>query len=657
MHQKLYPRSDRTAKSDSSSSQSSTSSSSSSSCSGSGCEKPTDSTETAAVVVAVVVPVFVVAVVLALVLYKVWKRGKKEANFDNDPEFDGDGEYLPSVDHNVELRERSVPGRMFDTNYDHESKDLGYPRNSYHHSVSNSNFPVDPFHLPDSSDADQLRSFARSIQNHDLDGYKLASRSASEVSLPKSSFGLQRPHVASLTHLRDSFGSSNMQSVESVSHWTKMDDDNLAHELATKVSSELNEDVTSEIEDSPIKNARGDVKQGYITSTIGLDPEKSARESTSFNTDDSSSHRSFVDASREISQHNDSALPADDENEQFLTSKEEENIKRMKSIYEVYLDRNGTVKTERTSGNDHPEEMVSVNRGFNTSELLPAEASSQINSAVKAQQSYQQSASISNPHFHEEHSRLPLPVDNGRRPVSSIYSDMPSFPQQSAQPGYSQMHLQQAPQAYYQPQYQQQPYNGSGGPHVYAHQAHALQQYYHPQALENIEELPTPSHLPFSESTSSLTSYKKIGKSTYSNGVSGPVVNPIDHPELFYNQTSAPVATTGTLSNHANQAQSLPHHLRQSVVMTNPADLMFPKVYKPAGSFRNISAANSRNNSLTSQNNVQQFQSQMAHQRVSGILDDDDTMQPPRFGGILPHNGSNEDLRRQLGSSENYTVT
>lgn len=107
-----------------------------------------------------------------------------------------------------------------------------------------------------------------------------------------------------------------------------------------------------------------------------------------------------------------------------------------------------------------------------------------------------------------------------------------------------------------------------------------------------------------------------------------------------------------------NGAVPSPYQLRQSVVMTNPSDLTAKPSYKPAGSFRSVSATNSRNNSLTTQNNIylQQQQQQLYNSRVSGILEETDVVQPPSVGGILPHSGSQDDLRKQLGSSHNYTV-
>ncbi|SCU88927.1 LAME_0E01640g1_1 [Lachancea meyersii CBS 8951] len=659
----LLPRADSTTKSQSSSSKSTSSGSSTSKCNGSSCTKPTDDSQSYAVAIAVVVPVFVVCLVLAFVLYKVWKRGKKEASEDNDPDFDGDGEYLPSDEQNMKFRELSAPGTFTDSNFeDLELKSQSHATPSHACTPNKSHFPLNPFQLPRGDDAEELRSFARSVNNHELDAYKLASRSVSEVSLVRSDRIFQRPQILARNGKSSSFTSSNMISVESASNWAANDDN-----LSTQ-SSVVNGDSTSEMEDSPIKRAPGEVKQGFITSAIGLDPEKSNSESRS--------SESFVDASREIQEINEVRYTGKDDSEElYLSSKEEENIKRMKSIYEVYLDRNGTVRTVRPSKHGEATDTEPQSNAFVTTRSLPQEApltighATDLQNGLNAQQSHNEIPTTEN----QNALQLPRTDDEDRadrRAVSSIYSELPTFPPQSAQPEYhgGQQHYQEehyVQQPQYQPEYQpnyQQHYAGvPESAYAYSEMGSGPQQYYHPQVLENIEELPNPSNLPFLSSTTSLTSYKKAGKSNLqlqASSINGTSLNPIDHPEYFYNQMSGSnISPSGTTPQSTGQNPILPHHLRQSVVMTNPAELAFPKMHKPAGSFRNISAANSRNNSMTSQHTFQQYQSQLAHQRVSGILDDHDTFPPPRVGGILPHSGSHEELRKQLGSSDNYNTS
>ena len=104
----LYPRADSST--DSASSSKTSSKESSTKCTSKAeCKKPSDATDATTVAVAVVVPVAVVGLILCFVLWKVWKRSKKEAMEDNDPDFDGDGEYLPQAQYRFDTKEQSEP--------------------------------------------------------------------------------------------------------------------------------------------------------------------------------------------------------------------------------------------------------------------------------------------------------------------------------------------------------------------------------------------------------------------------------------------------------------------------------------------------------------------------------------------------------------------
>lgn len=196
----------------------------------------------------------------------------------------------------------------------------------------------------------------------------------------------------------------------------------------------------------------------------------------------------------------------------------------------------------------------------------------------------------------------------------------------------AQMQMEQQMQMQYQMQQQQMQSN----------------QYYHPQTLENIAELPTPTQLVASPSTHSLTSFKRKNKQgpLQAYRVNGTALNPMDHPEMFYNQSYDQAQYQN--QQVTNNGALMPHQMRQSIVMTNPSSLSQSNRYKPAGSLRNISNPNSVN----SGNNLQV--PTMNNSRVSGLLNAEDTLQPPSVGQILPHSGSSEDLRRQLGVSDNY---
>lgn len=231
---------------------------------------------------------------------------------------------------------------------------------------------------------------------------------------------------------------------------------------------------------------------------------------------------------------------------------------------------------------------------------------------------------------------------------------------------YPQSQYIQYPQQMYQPTYNvslqqnMMSYNNNN----------ASQEFHHPQTLETIGELPTPAYLASSESTNSLTAFKKNQKQQLHQiqtaRINGTALNPMDHPEMFYSPSTDTYLNNGGMqpsngsvysaNTHRGQVNGapLPYQLRQSVVMTNPSELSLNTLHKPAGSLRNYINSNSRNNSLTTQGNPY---NQPNQSRVSGILDHIDTIQPPGVGNILPHNGSSSDLRKQLGSSNNYNFS
>ena len=258
------------------------------------------------------------------------------------------------------------------------------------------------------------------------------------------------------------------------------------------------------------------------------------------------------------------------------------------------------------------------------------------------------------------------------RPPSSVYSEAPG-PAYFQQQNYQQHQL---PQGYNMQQLQAQWGRNPQG--QYYRQDYLPQEYYmqsipyqhgHPQTLEEIGELPTPAKLVNSSSLHSLTSFKGPSKPQYGQqlqpaSINGTALNPMDHPEMFYlsntepsfaqeQQTRNSDSTSSLSKNGSSTSALLPFQLRTSVVMTNPAEVESNNSYKPAGSLRKFNDTNGRNNSFTTQTNPYQ---QMLESRVSGILQPTDVIQPASMGSILPHSGSQEDLRKQLGTSDKYKI-
>lgn len=668
------------------------------------CEKPA-STSNTAVIVAVVVPVVVVGLVLGFILYIVYKRNRKEEMNDNDPNFDGDAEYLPDFNDQFEMERRVDPiGARMPSAANRAFSLQPNPFLDDGRSLSQSHTPTNPFQLPTvTDDSETLRNFAKTLQNNDFDGYKLASHSASQVSLsrPSSAAGGRTVNSSNRQFTNFTRGSTPSNGVDSgnderILKYSEVANDmeNIDDEVVVpnqmhseKLTRSSSESVVAEetpvygkdsfdMEASPVKYSRGNVTQSYIhQNDEGYQPEVSMQESENMN-DSSQIKKQFLE----------------DEGEEYVNiagHDSDEDIERMKSIYQVYLDRNGTVKTVK-EGDPVPE-------GFQPAAELPKDASNIIDENIKRSSMTDSDARYENgydlsTHSTEEPNRMNYRQQyNGFNETNAAQYTQTTYPvggsQQSTNHApYQQVefinhparvassiyetqsqsyHPQQAQSYYNQPFYSQQ-YDGSYQGY------HQVQHNLPPPNMESIEELPRPSNLPFSASSHSLTSFKV--KTNNSKSVANTMLsqmnqgyNPIDHPELYFHQTNGTDSAMNSDENstYNNSAQSissgakvLPHHLRQSVVMTNPHQLSQNTLYKPAGSFSRV-ISDSRSNSLMSNANTyqQHLQDTYIKSRVSGILDDSDVMHAPSMGNILPHSGSQDDLRRQLGSSHNYAQT
>ncbi|KAH7591622.1 Transmembrane alpha-helix domain [Nakaseomyces glabratus] len=595
----LFKRDDVTG-SDSATSTSSDSDSSSTStstkCTGSAqyCEKPTDAHWKETVGIAVGVPVGVIVLGLLIVLILVWKKGKKEADEDLDPEFQSGSEYLPYISN-----EKHIGGSS--TNSSAGSK-IDAPYKSR----------ADPFQLPDAS-TDSLRDFARMAHDPSLDKYKLATsslRNKSNLSLVNN----QTRHTTSGDSEKDSFDFSNNSTTS-----------------------------TLEDESTPIKKMPNNDAEEVGNDTT-LNPFESE--------DDPAEMRPQIIITDSDPSNDDAPL----------TPREEEDIQRIKSIYNVYLDQNGNQivvdptdenklgNTETVSTEDS-ENIEGL--GIQTGTGIQAQRASRIASSVYSENPLAGSESKEDYFNHKDMN------DNVQYDMQSQQQYIPQTVQYPNN-GFvydQQYHDQQ--RAYYMQHYQQ-----PNAQQMMYYQPPINQTYhqYHPQTLEAIDELPTPTELAYSPSYHSLTSFKKPMKQQLliKNQIAtlnGLTLNPIDHPEMFFTQDDsyskyqekiAPMSGKPSNKSPASNVP-LPHHLRQSVVMTNPHDLSLSTTHKPAGSFRKVhNAAQSPHLGVDPRygNNT----------RVSGLLDDTDVVQPASVGEILPRHGNNDDLRKQLGISHNYHI-
>ncbi|CDH09943.1 uncharacterized protein ZBAI_01727 [Zygosaccharomyces bailii ISA1307] len=685
--------------------------------------------------VAVAVPVGVCLIVLAVVLWFVYRRNKREAKDDHDPDFTGDTEYLPN------------PSQIYD-----DSQSCMSPGDSQEKGDSDSYLPpkiknrmtgtrvlsVDPFRIPERNDTVTIRDFARQVHDQGYGPYQIASNSNSRNA---SSYELSHPRSGQ----HHSYTFNALTSKENVH----------VHNASTSRSSSISEGRPPSAYHSPVKSVVGEVTRQFAEDDSGLD------------VDESGADTSFAKSKEAIVQQPDFLNSRDEDLP--LTEREEEDIKRMRSVYKVYWEKNhqnGTEQTTEYPGLPTLDPSVDVSAPDTSATGAPAQnhlmvptaqeqhqrAASSIYSSVPTtitspekqapfqeqpvqhiqeqvqpaqhiqeplqgqaqhiqqpvqeqaqyiqqpmqeqaqyiQQPMQEQAQYIQQPMQEQAQHIQQPMQESAQHIQQPMQEPAQHIQQPMQESVQHIHqpmqesvqhihqpmqqpmqqpiydaqsygsAQSYPQQYTPQQYPPSQFNMSpmqyAPPSAYGYNMPMQQQYQraHPQTLESIDELPTPTNLPYSSSSLSLTSFRKKPRQAaalpplQAARVNGTALNPMDHPEMFYsnNQTSG----------HNNGTTVAPYQMRQSVVMTNPSDLTLPTKFRPAGSIRNVSGMNTRNNSMTTQMNPY-YQQQVAYNsRVSGLLQEEDVLHPSNIEGILPHNGSPDDLRRQLGTSHNYNI-
>lgn len=733
----LVKRSDDSSDSSSTSKHATKSKSEDSKCTGSKqqCELPTNSKHTTAVTVgvAVAIPVFVVIVILCAILYVVYKRSKREAQEDNDPDFEGDSEYLPhqntyemhnqysSSDSNQVMKEKvdqafyngmsmAPPGASMQQYPQRGSMGTGFgsmPPNPFENNNGgntnrNSSWTADPFQLPETENADSLREFAKQIQNDGLGGYQLASRNSSQVSLHND----QTSFVSTnrLSNMRIMTNHSDMNNPILVPNETSDDKIRMISQTASRHTSPLKNDHGTNhlVEDTDTTNYNDNTQNlssrkldfTEEVETFGNNENNFVDDGFEFEVNDNNNNR--VEPQHLVV--NDKEVNDDEYATNIPLTPEEENIQRMKSIYKVYLDKNEvTGQDPRLSYNEY--EMEDPDTIQEPHDDIPPQPQPQpqqefvdTSPQKESQVTEQSKVNIPQIQIQQDMTENVQPStelndesnlnDNriSHRIASSIYSEAPVQAYQSQYQQQFNYNPQQQQQQYgydQQPAYdmmQQGGYNQQQMYNNYPPLPNMPSQYIHPQTLEHIDELPMPSKLINSNSSHSLTSFKQGNKqqqlqqmNLQTARLNGTALNPMDHPDMFYsnngdqmygmNMQQPQYPGNSSMSFVSNNSQSSkgpsPHQLRKSVVMTNPAELQMATTYKPAGSIRNLGGNGMINND---QMDPYYQQQQQINSRVSGLLENNDMVQPPSVGGILPHSGSQDDLRKQLGSSDNYNV-
>lgn len=342
---------------------------------------------------------------------------------------------------------------------------------------------------------------------------------------------------------------------------------------------------------------------------------------------------------------------------------EDEDIKRMKSVYRVYFDRENSVKSTKTlnPGNDDDDEeevpplpQMPSPVAFNEPAFVKS-----VQEENEPEEFPEVSGYFDEPEAESTQDEPEFLTVSAKkqRAVSSVYSTVPlqygqygQEQQQQQQP--TDQHLRYQPQDY-QPQPVQQQHSGQPPSQYYQYsgrqQQPPPQQYQQapPQQYQQFQP-PTFTGKPrYEQQVSELPSANRIN---YDSIVSDTQFAPTksftgDRPQLavrpfdplqYSDQIFSPTSPNSPNSpqfGSVGSAPPAPHHMRQSIVMMNPVEIGKQKIYRPAGAFSQINSANSsRAGSLTSQS----------------------AYAPPQGHDELPRSGSQSDLRKQLGSSDNY---
>ncbi|EGV60736.1 hypothetical protein PSN45_001472 [Yamadazyma tenuis] len=233
--------------------------------------------------------------------------------------------------------------------------------------------------------------------------------------------------------------------------------------------------------------------------------------------------------------------------ENDLSPDQEEELRRMKSVYRLYFDRANSVKRKDSVKSEHPEYEANYEFQADPDQPLPQ---------------------VDMDQYLKINTKLRTDTDYNKRltTTSSIYTDNgPEF-------------VQRAPP--------QQQYN-------YYLQDQSFQQFYqeHVQSLPPLQSLPNPSDI----RKSTIQTYTDYQPKSKNNPVTSPTMkqpfNPIESDNVWTSPASSPVTNnpptfeTDTYTKSLASAPSATQLSRSSVVMLNPVtEITKQRKFKPAGS-------------------------------------------------------------------------
>lgn len=573
------------------------------------CELPAGNSDsnTTTIVVAVVIPVAVCLLIISFFVFKSYRKGKEEALEDDDPDFNGDNTVLPDIDMDYYQNhgQSKFPRQQEEAN-PFEYGELKYPNNvysnqprygsPYNHSTffnhengsrTTSGRHIDSFVLPFGEQTESKKSlddFARGLPTE-------YSAYAQAISPDQSRSSSMTRSVHPFSRSTDLLSKTNLSQMISSDDYDTKNSSSFAEtkELVNeKIDSKSSHDMSHSSQEI-FKDSRSSNNSFKDTSSeIALSRSRPVS-GQSINTEhlmqNLDSNLNLDDGSVKNAHIADTSMQTLDEDEDLndpsLTTEEREKLRRMKSIYNVYFDREKSIKHKRKENNE--EVVLPPLPSLPTIETPDMETIEDF----KADES---------PVEAEENQNLTINTNFDRNYASSVYPENPldnyePYQQHIQQQQYNQQYYQQQyPQGQYLQQYSQGQYPQGQYPQTqYPQQQRRMQQ--PPAKLKTLAKLPTPSELnqrPYS-SANFYTEYQ---------------------PKMSFKASSSPKLSTVPQGFNPmdqwdpnNQQRNVTPTLisRNSVAIIDPTIITKTKLYKPAGSVAKAANEYVRNSPQMSQ--------------------------------------------------------
>ncbi|GMM43818.1 hypothetical protein DAPK24_003930 [Pichia kluyveri] len=743
------------------------------------CQTGTDTTNTLAICLAVIIPVVLVILVVGVFMYKAYRRNKKEALDDDDPDFNVDNIILPDYEMSNKIYNPNI-----NTNIVNGSTDsFGNPFNEKNIPNNNNNFAnpsypsSDPLVLPFGSSKEELDRYSKNLglDYHEfnypvrkMNSNQNSRRNSLSHSYSNSSLNLNQNNNnnnlksnSPLKNINSDYNNNDNQSFTNKNFQQKSnippplhvvgddsndeessdddsddnsdeDSDDNSEEDSDEDSdddSEDDEDEDEDEDDSSIVHNDLESKLEKTSNPFESKLDKSLDNSVSPITDDG--ELNFINSSKTtvneipdntkvqnplgLAVNSNIANDFDAKNSEIpdlgndipLSPEEEEQLNRMKSVYQVYFSRNGSkyIKKDapvygnnnniehntenhndniipKSGDNEYPDESVGLpplpreqleqiqnqNQSKNILQIPGAHNNDGEHDDDETDNNYRQSVSSSvylpvNEHSvnnttagqfaHQQLGNL-LPNQDDSNNYNNYgqnyqqypdpYQQYQQYPDQYQQQYPPQQYPQQYQQQNYPPQQYQQQYPPQNYPNYPPQQSYGYASNQRSQQYSNSSRnLPKLEKLPLPHQLNKRTSTLE----SFTTFTADSHKNPVTHSAMPIDQNFNPINHVNWKTEQTADAPS-PSQIRNSIVMFNPVGLSKNSTYVSKGT------AKERVRKLNKfQNNDDGFippGSPVLNGPLYGFYDNVPE-RPHGAENLIPHSGSQLDLRKQMDNA------